>query len=104
MEARTKQRIVGNAAEIFRHVEAGTYPEYSKKRGASTVAFYQAIDILNLIKEKPMTAYEIAPLIRRNSQSVFQYLGAMEEGGIPIKRKQETVVGRTGRPETIFSL
>ena len=102
MNKETKLRIEENSAEILRHVENGTMPEYSQKRGDSTVAMYQAIEILKQIKNNSMTAYQIAEALRISSQTVFQYIGAMEEGGIAIKRNQADVIKRTGRPETIF--
>lgn len=96
----TKLRVQEAAGEVMRHFITGTEPEYSRE----TIVIQRSIEICRVIAEKPRTAYEIAEILELHPNTVFSYLGGLEDGGFPIQRAPGPVTERTGRPETMFSI
>ena len=105
MDQATKQNVVANADKIYRHFKDKTFPEYlDKNKWWSTVFIFRSLEILECIQEQSLTAYEIGYLLGLSPQTIFQYIGAMIEGGIPIDKEPGPILARTGRPETVFSI
>ena len=105
MDQTTKQSVVENSNEIFRYFKTKTFPEYlDKNKWGSTVFIFRSLEILECIQQQPLTAYEAGYLLDLSPQTIFQYIGAMIEGGIPINKEPGPVLARTGRPETVFSI
>ena len=95
----TKLRVKEAAGEVMHYFICGTKPEDSRE----TIVIRRSIEICKAISAQPRTAYELAESLDLSPQNVFQYLGGLEAGGLPIKRIPGPVEDRTGRPETMFS-
>lgn len=100
MDANTKLKVEEYVPRIRKHLLLGTEPKESRE----TIVIRRGLEICKAIVERPQTAYELAKALNLSPQTIFQYMGGMENGGLPVKRSPGLVNARTGRPETIFSI